>query len=341
MHILIVTDKQAASRTIAPYARAHWPSANITFVHTVPYGNFRFTYPRGLKLQDYPLVSEPRYTLNSWDTWFCPPFVMAADGTLAKGVMSRELFFDADLIVYACDPCSSDAVAFDVLMDAVFGDARALDAPALQLNGLDQASIKRAFSEIRPFGSTYEQHLLYGRVKFYFDWNWNTNALAILGEAQRRVGVPAEAPPLSKYALQLLYALRNEQPVKDGPLVHRMANWPGTGRYRHLQGRGDTRLGSAASRQQIINNLVAAGLLDRTFLGMTRPLGEFESRPSTLTPSERGRALLARLHPDCEDADLPFRLSAWCEQGDEAKPAIDRYIKTFFGKQKRFNAREN
>jgi hypothetical protein len=48
--------------------------------------------------------------------------------------------------------------------------------------------------------------------------------------------------------------------------------------------------------------------------------------------------MLNRLHPDCEDPDLPFRLHAWCEAGAAAKPAIDRYIKTFFGKQKRFMA---
>ena len=344
LNILIVTEKPSLSKIIAPACRAHWPAANITFVHAVPYGNFRFRYPRGLKLQDYPLVCEPVYQLNKWDTWFCPPFVMGADGSLSKTAMSEELFTQADEIVFACDPDYGGAVAFDVLMAAVFGDNRALACPALIIIGVDQASIERAFAQIPAFGPSCRERLEYGRVKYYFDWNWNVNALVILGEAQRAAGVPANAPPLSKYALQLLYALRNEQPLneplKDGPLVHRMANWPGTGRYRHLQGHWHNRLGSVASRQEIINNLVAAGLLDRTFLEMTRPLREFESPPSTLALSERGHALLARLHPDCEDPDLPFRLGAWCEKGVESKPAINRYIKTFFGKQKRFNARE-
>lgn len=53
--------------------------------------------------------------------------------------------------------------------------------------------------------------------------------------------------------------------------------------------------------------------------------------------SARGQALLESLHPDCEDPDLPYRLDTWVRDGEASLPAMDRYIRTFFGKQLRFS----
>jgi hypothetical protein len=336
MNILIVSEKPWLSRIMAPAVRAHWPADHISFVHAVPYGNFTFHYPRGLRLQDYPVVSEPRHKLRDWDDWCCGALDMAPDGTLVDCSANPALFTAADLIVYACDPDHSGAVSFDVLMHQVFGDDRALHCPALLLVSADDASLKRALAEMRPFGQACRQSREYGHMKRYVDWNWNANALAVLGETQRRAGVPADAPPLSKFALQMLYAMRDGLPRSDNALHRLMTYWPGTGRYQYEAGQWRPRVGSAASRAQILENLIEAGLLTRTFLAPKRPLGEFEQAPSELSLSACGQALLNLLHPDCEDPDLPFRLHAWCEKGATAKPAVDRYIKTFFGKQLRF-----
>lgn len=336
MNILIVSEKPSLSRAIAPTARAHWPADSITFVHAVPYGNLKFTYPRGLHMQDYPVVSNPQNSLRSWSEWACPPLVMAADGTLTQTVMSDELFMSADLIVSACDPDHTGAIGFDVLMRVVFGDDRGLECPALQVCAFDEPSVKKAFANIQPFWTACGRNLEYGLVKRYFDWNWNVNSLAVLGAAMRRAGVPADAPPMSKYALQLLYWLRNEPPRSEGEIVHQMQRWVGTGRYTYPQYQAPS-LGSPASRAQIVENLLDAGLLKKVLPeNWMGPVAENRSPPYLLTVSERGRTLLELLHPDCEDPDLPFRLDAWCQQGAKAKPAIDRYIRTFFGKQMRF-----
>lgn len=326
MNVLIVAEKPSLSRAIAPLARQHWPAANIVFVHAVPYGNFKFAYPRGLKLSDYPTLSEPRNRLASWDAWACKPVAMAADGTLTPTTMRLELFTAADVIVYACDPDHTGAVSFDVLLREVFGDNRAADCPALRLASLDSRSIEAAFANMKPFGESCRLSLEYGRVKRYFDWNWNVNGLAIMGETQRRADVPADAAPLSKYALQMLYALRSVGPTTEGNVVFLMAHWAGTGRYPQSSSAWSPSVGSCASRGQILDNLTLAGLLEKA-PELTKP---------HLQLSRRGHALLDQLHPDCEDLDLPFRLDAWCNKGEGAKPAIDRYINTFFSKQKRF-----
>jgi len=340
-NILIVSEKPSRSLAIAPIARAHWPADSIAFVHAVPYGNIKFTYPRGLRMQDYPVVSNPKNSIATWAEWACAPLTLAADGMLTPTVMSDALFSAADLIVCACDPDHTGAIAFDVLMRVVFGDDRGLECPALRLCALDEASVKKAFADMQPFWKACGPSLEYGLVKRYFDWNWNVNSLAVLGVALRRAGAPADAPPLSKYSLQVLYAIRklidekNAPPLDDGKLVMLMERWPGTGRYAYSENQAPV-VGSCASRGQIIENLVAAGLLARSSKGLQRQLGEHGRPPTRLQLADRGRALLELLHPDCEDPDLPFRLDAWCQQGSAAKPAVDRYIRTFFGKQMRF-----
>lgn len=329
MHILIVSDKPAQSRCLAPAARAHWPTANITFVNAVPFANLKFIYPRGLRLEDYPLLRDPIYQRSSWEDWTCPPLAMAQDCTLTQVAMSEELFTAADLIVYAGDPNNTSTTAFEVLMKNVFGDDRALACPGVWLTGIDQASLKKAFSNMKPFGELFRQSLEYGRMKRYFDWNWNVNALAVFGYAMRRVGVPADAPTLSKYALQLLYALRKMTPRWYGQIVTLTRYWPGTGRYQYQPGEWHPRLGSPTSVSIILDNLIAAGLLE-----------EIPREASNLFGiSARGKDLLDLLHPDCEDPDLPFRLDEWCKKGEESKPAVDRYLRAFFGKQLRFVAR--
>lgn len=326
MNILIVTEKPSVTHRIAPFARQHWPDAAITFVHAAPYGNILFNYPRGLKLAELPAVSEPRNRLRAWAEWYCVPLILAADGELSRGEMGLELFTAADLIVAACDPDHTGAVGFEVLMQQVFGDDRANDCPALTLFAFDNPAILNSFARLAPFGEVAASWLGYGRMKRYFDWNWNVNSLAILGEAQRRAGVPVDAPPLSKYALQLLYGLRDRPPMTDGTIAVMMSSWPGTGRYKAARGARNPQLGSPAAFAVIMENLIKAELLERSMVAGKSHLGL----------SVRGRTLLSLLHPDCEDADLPFRLNAWCEQGMAAKPAVDRYIKTFFGKQLRF-----
>lgn len=325
MKVTIVAEKPSVARCIAPFARRHWPDAHLSFINANPYGNFKFAYPRGISWADYPLISEPRHKLTAWAEWHCAPVAYGTGDTLETIAMSPDLLSDADLIVHACDPDHTGAVSFAILMETIFGDQRALDCPTLNLYAIDDQSILKGLAETRSFGEIFAATLDYGRVKRYFDWNWNVNALAILGETARRVGVPNDAPPVSKYALQLLYGLNKRQPMKEGHIMSLMDKWQGTGRYDRTKGFDywPPALGSCASRLDIVENLIKAELL------------EYVERVIHL--SDKGKAFLTALHPDCEDADLPFRLDAWGQQGiTAAKPAIDRYIRTFFGKQKRF-----
>lgn len=50
----------------------------------------------------------------------------------------------------------------------------------------------------------------------------------------------------------------------------------------------------------------------------------------------KGQEFLSLLHRECNDQDLPYRLHQWCQNWNDSKPTIDRYLRTFFGRQKRF-----
>lgn len=325
MQVTIVVDKPSTSRALAPFARKEFPGANITFVHLNPFSGNLLRYPRGRKWADYPVISEPVSRVHPYENWIGPALTLLPDGGHKVLEASHDALVNADCIIAAMDLRATAAVCFEVLMQQTFKDDRASTCRILMLKGFDNASIVDAFAGQHIFGEEAAPYLKYGRMKRYFDWNWNTNGLAILGETQRLAGVPQDAPPLSKLALQLLYGLRHKR-MSEYDLYTMMTNWKGTGRYASLPGSRKVALGSASSRTSIMSNLVAAGLLHQSK----------EGGSSWLALSDTANRLLGLLHPDCEDADLPFRVNAWCEQGEAAKPAVDRYIKTFFGKQKRF-----
>lgn len=330
MRILIATEKPSSARAIAPLARAHWPGANITFFNVVPYANILHRYPRGLKMSDCPHIGPYQTRLQSWQDWRCLPLAMQADGELALMEQADpSLITDADLVVYACDPDPTGAMGFAILMEQLLGPERTRQCPAMWVSGMDSVSIAKGLSDMAPFGDVAEQALSAGRIKRHFDWNWNTNSLMVFSQLMRQLGAPHDAPPLSKYALQLLYAMRERPSMRASKIIELMHKWPGTGRYTNEPGAQNVHLGGAGSMFQIIENLGRAGLLDGR--------QENDDAPSFWQISARGQALLESLHPDCEDPDLPYRLDTWVRDGEASLPAVDRYIRTFFGKQLRFS----
>lgn len=326
MEIIVVAEKPSTAQAIAPFARNHWPDADITLISAMPYINFRFKYPHGLTWADYPFISNPIQHIGPWENWI--PRRIDKSGSIVPATITDEQFRNADEIVFACDPDHTGAASFEMLIHHHFESANR-QFPALRLLALDGASITKAFVEIGNFRTDFDRQIRYGLAKRYFDWNWNINAMAIFGRALRSVGAPPDVPAVSKYALQLLYRINEfSAPISGDETITLMDKWPGTGRYPKDEA-WRASFGSPASRAAILTNLVEAGLLEYS---------ELSTPPRKLAASERGKAFLAHLHPDCLDPDLPFRLHGWCTAGLElSKRSIDTYIRTFFGKQKRIH----
>lgn len=330
MKIIIVTENPAVSRAIEPFVRQFWPTPHLTFVHAAPYNDIRFNYPKRRDTSEYPQVTEPSNLLRSWDEWSNGPLALAEGGNLKPVLMGEELFMSADRIIYVGRGAPTDAIGFEVLMQGVFGaaDTRHLSCPTIILRTLTDTAIDTAFKQIKPFGEVCEKTLQYGRVKRYFEWNWAVNTCDALGDAGRRAGVADDAPSLSKYGLQILFALKDVAPYTETVLLRMLREWPGTGRYHYPDKSTRPRLGSLTAMTKTIESLLDSGLLHK--------VPAESGRHELFKISQTGRRLLSLLHPGCEDLDMPFRVDAWCQQGESAKPAIDRYIRTFVSNQLQF-----
>lgn len=323
--IVFVSEKPSQAKLLAPHIQRRWPDAKLFIVLTFYIGPYEFSYPRGLKMADYPYIAEP--------TWkprksfgvphnFINSLVMQIEGgeLHSTGLAPSDVLRESDDIWYACDPDHSGAHAYYVLLSQTLGHGvAAAERPMLMLTAFDEASLVRAFDTASTTHSAeFQEWLRNGKAKRYFEYNFNVNALAVLSPCLRSVGIDTDTYWLSKYNLQLLYALRDQSPIKENNLLYKMYKWLGTRRYP------PAKLGSPASRYAMIEGLTNVGLI--------------EAASGELSLSERGAAFLASLHPDCCDPDLPFRLTQWQDNWPESQPQIDRYLRTFFGKQKRFSA---
>lgn len=316
--IVFITEKPSFVRALAPHIKARWPDRPLFAITTMYVGLYELRYPRGLTFDALPFIDVPAWKPRALDA--SPCFTIDAAGTATRiDNTPAELLHAAGEIVYASDPGPSGAIAYHTLIAQALGpDEAQAPRPAVRLASMAEADIRRAVHAGETTGAAwFLASLNAGLARRFFDFNFNANALALLGGPLRRAG--ANGATLSKYGLQLLYGLRHRAPASEVATLQLMESWPGTGRY------GLHELGSPASRAAILDGLLQAGLLTRSSAGL-------------IALAERGEALLGLLHPDCEDADLPARRALWGANWPGSRLNMERYLRTFFGKQKRFSA---
>ena len=294
----------------------------VAFAHPNWTLNANFDYPRGLKWTDYPVVHDVRYK----------PAILKAEhsGTLGDDRDLVQAIRSCRHVVCVAFASSSSALTFSLTLRRIFPDG----LPAgkvfhLSVTGADRRDGRMGFdaiiSEINdsvramvPVDAIDSEACRYAEIKRRFDYNFNLNSFAIFGDAMRRAAADGQVP--TKLSLQTLYLVRDLEACSMSDLLSRMGDWSGTGRYAQY---GRTGFGSASSRPTVVVGLVSSGLL--------------KEDGRRLALSDVGSRFLDLLHPDCQDPDLPFRLDAWARAPrEEAFPKIDRYVRTFFGRQKRY-----
>lgn len=322
--IVFVVEKPSVVRALAPALYEFWPTRRLYAVTTMYVGLYEFRYPRGLSFNAFPYIAEPEWKARSFEHEFSASWEI--HGGIATKIHPEPgiLLRDAGTVWCAVDPDASGAIAYHVLLSQCLGEAEAnMARPALQIHALDAASIKAALHSPDSTGNDwFVDARNAGMARRFFDFNFNVNGLALFRTALRRTGVADwTMGTVSKYSLQVLYALRGHPASSGGVLLHSLQNWIGTGRY------APTELGSPASRPAILDGLHRAGLVTT-------------DRDGRILLSETGDAFLRQLHPDCCDPDLPARLRQWEASWPASRANVVRYLRTFFGKQKRFAAPE-
>jgi hypothetical protein len=342
---VIIAENPMMAKKIAPFTAERWPGEEIMILASMPYDLNKYVYPRGLAYSDYPFLGSPDY--KKTDARF-------EDGTFGRGVRVTNGKFISNFSIAFKSACNLMQTAKHLVFAGdwdhagVWGMERMLEllAPerdktdydvAVFNGGLDEASIRRVLSNLRrPDDEQFLALSNAAKVKRYFDYNFNVNSLAILGNLYRDVAGTNTPVLITKNMVQILiHAVSNGEVAEAGSKnrLH-LSRWRGTGKYDPdafekydwwLEG-----LGSAASRPALLKQMTELGLLE--------PVGDSE-RPFLFVSTELGRTFEGRLHKDCTDQDLPFRLNLWMAKPfEEAKLSIDQYLLTFFRKQKRHQA---
>lgn len=351
MRVVVVGEKPSiATQVISalPEALPGTAGADILTVFANPFVHLNpmFRYPHNIRWSQYPWVGEPVYKQFAFTSWLKPrysvpvghnryaplPEIEPYDGNPDPEARALAWVRSADLIVGAMDMESNSVLTFRRLLDYVFPEGEPAGRVIYPLiRSLARVDLLRSLKEAPTAAEADSRYLSYGLNRRRFDYCYGVNALAVLGRTMWAAGIDPKDYVPSKYALQLLYVLRGLPPVDEGHLVQLMSDWKGTGKYAAPERRYSL-FGSCASRATIIEQLVASGLADH-IPGERHPLVRI---------SDAGNRFLDLMHPDCEDPDLPFRLDAWCVLSrEEATRKMDRYFRTFFGKQKRFLSRRS
>lgn len=333
---LIIVEKPAVARALAKAAKATWPDDELIILSAVTITMVSFILPRGLAYSSYPMTTEPQCKPDP-ERWHEPHFEFCwanevIDTGLAPTIRltieaTSDLINRADHIVCAPDWDYSGVWGIEQVFKLFRPNLIDQDLPVISnIWPLDGEAIAQRFSNMKTTKLLEYQTLKNaGRIKFYFDYNYALNSLPVLGNLYRDVFETDQPVFISKYALQTLFYVNEQGEKSINRIECDMAghHWMGTGKYqvdsyRHLDG-----IGSPASRLCITRQLISLGLCKLT--------------EAKISVTEKGLEFIARLHEDTRDSDLPFRLDLWMEMPfEEAKSKIDTYLKTFFGKQKRY-----
>ncbi len=352
MRILLVSDKPSVTSALLPHLLDAHPDLTqdgLTVAHlcSVVSLNACFAFPRRLRWVDLPYTGTPRYEpltfpdprvgpVRAWTGW------RFREETDASGVPERwvghgptevgpehvrDAAASADLVVSALDDGPLDRLTF-----TKFAEWYGLDLTRVRevrLRDLHPSRAKAAYADARTWEHA-DADLSFARLKRHFDHAFTVNSRLILGRTMQDAGCAPDAHAPSKFQVQLLYHLARTGRTDEGRAIHAMSAWSGTGRYpvQRRHERHGVRFGTEASRAPIVRHLIESGLAAQD--------GRW------ISVSDLGRRFLDLLHPDCEDADLPFRMTEWCRMPEEeGRARIDRYVRTWFGRQMRFLARRH
>ncbi|CAN7782178.1 hypothetical protein LJR175_008197 [Variovorax sp. LjRoot175] len=140
---------------------------------------------------------------------------------------------------------------------------------------------------------------------------------SVFGAIAREVGLADVA--LTMKGLQLLYWLRSQHPLTRPVMVRGLAQWRGSGRNEIAQ------FEPAHSAPALLDRMVKDELL-----------WEMGGPTKRVLVSPKCIALLSRLHPACEDLDLPWRLARWEGNWPASENEAERYVRSFVSRQRSY-----
>lgn len=298
--------------------------------------------PRGLGMADLPYLGTP-----NWTHWARPNMDSAyewnAGERVAIEVSPFEALATADEVICISGQTPVEAHSAAMLMAHASGSCMTGDAyAALERIGDPGEGDSPPFPEVRylPVDSikpvdaleNWNKGLTTRSDEFlklvsrqccirFFNAAFRVNSIMLLDPILRKLSPAYEGGMIAPSSLQLLYVIAESDGMSTDRMTRMMIEWKGTGRHPQVA------LGNESTRHQIIENLANAGLI------------RISNR--MYTASALGTSYLAQMHKDCRDVDQAARLEAWSHEWPASRPAVEKYLRTFFGKQKRVNGRSD
>lgn len=315
--IIIYASKLAISRYLIESFKTHgiYKNEKIVFLHSLYFTNIKHHFPHNLNFSNLPQSFHPEFKFNSIEYW--KPLVFD-NYELIQEDINFSILDTAEKIIFCGDPSYFDVYYFSLFVekfkiaeDKIFTPDRIMN-----LNSIDIGSY---FKNEHPFFVYFSHEINYGKIRDYFNYQFNLHSLAIFGAILKRFDIDNQKHFISKYMLQLLYYFHSNKNLflTEGQTIHAMHKWTGTGKY---PSHSSIKLGSSASCCSIIDNLLNIGFL---------------SKNNKLYLTSQGEEFLQFLPKDSKDLDLPFRLDQWALMDFElAKQKIDYYIYHYFRKLK-------
>jgi DNA topoisomerase IA len=330
---LIIVEKPSCIRLLASSAQETWPHDELIFLSAITITLTLPILPRGLAYSAYPMIAEPAFKPNAdrLEGAFCCSYRADATGIHEPTRLTVEqtcyLINRADNVVCMPDYDYRGVWGVDQLLEMFRQDLCKEELDVIRLvGGYTEKHCNFAVQNlIKPSAPSYQTLLNAGRVKSYFDYNFALNSLPIFGNLYRSLLKESAPVFISKYAIQFIIYLSENEGLSEHVFNGRLYGnkWKGSGQYNSQEVTYLDGIGSPASRFEIQKQLIKLGLIVH--------------RDRNLYLTENGLQFVARLHKDTKDYDLPFRLDQWMKMPfDEVKEKIDTYLKTFFGKQKRY-----
>ena len=333
---VLIAEKPAFAKILLPIASEIWPNEKIVMVSAafVIYAS-SFSFPSRSTYKNLPMVVEPTYSPDAWLKDTSGDYGIVVSSLDEQGKVDHQKFKDTsklrefllktDSVVFVGDWDNSGVMSFDQTIANFLPQYSYKDVPAVKIRGLPDEAVRKAF--LKRTTTNSDEFLSMrnaARIKRYFEYNFHLNGNVILGDLYRHITGRCGTISISKYMLLMLFYTQQAGGVKWTEVIRKMHRWLGK---ENSTGKASS-IGSPASQHAIMQNLVQLGLLS------------LEQEKHLFCVTEQGCQFLQGLHKDCYDPYLPQRIDGWQDLPyNVAKPLMDTYIKTFFKKQKRFQAK--
>lgn len=318
-HLVIVIQSPDFISIIIKQIERFWTDYDIYFVTNPIFNFYKPLYPEPERVE-LPYIGNLSWKKNEKE--ISKVWQVRNQEVIETNRSSFNIIKTAETIVLM--GCNTILIfPFEILLEQSFGKRIDKTCLVYDLEGFDEEQVEKTLKNpaTRDY-HYYQKYLARATAKKFFEYNFNFNSCILFKPVLQKAGITDNDFVLTKYVLQLLFELENYTNISEDNMLIMMEQWKGTGLYEQIQ------MGGPPSRPQMFKNLSEAGLIKNNKKGT--------SDNEHYDVSDKVKALLKLIHPDCRDIDLPGKINLWEDNWPDSKKEIEHYIVTFFKKQMDF-----